>query len=163
MSNNTSLSCKDNPRILIAQKNLNQQFIDTKNIIARVSNIHDFTNTVIATLPDVVIFEQGLSGGDSLATAEYLKYHYPEIKMIYLCQDLSSLTNFREKSHCMDGLLLNSTHSGEIQWAIKKVLTGKTFISPKLRQSLTDEASNDVSFNQLEKERGHHYGIFAQN
>ncbi len=144
-------------RIVVAQKRKASQasiagrLLSSHIIAGNVSGIHEFTNTVIEKIPDLVIFDIDLPGGDVIAAAKYLKFHYPEIKMICVTPSDSPLSFAREDQECIDGFLLKDSNIEELQWSINKVLSGKKFISPKLRHLISKPASNEFKYDGKQK------------
>lgn len=91
--------------------------------------------------PDVVVVDIGMPLLNGLDAGEQLKALHPAIKLVFLTQNREprfAVEAFRRQA---SGYVLKDAAASELIAAIRAALEGKTYISPSIARSMSEEAS----------------------
>jgi DNA-binding NarL/FixJ family response regulator len=89
--------------------------------------------------PDVVVVDIGMPLLNGLDAGEQLKALHPAIKVVFLTQNREprfAVEAFRRNA---SGYLLKDAAASELTTAIRAALAGKTYVSPSIARSMSEE------------------------
>jgi DNA-binding NarL/FixJ family response regulator len=92
-------------------------------------------------VPDVVVVDIGMPLLNGLDAGEQLKALHPGMKIIFLTQNREPRFAVEAFRRHASGYLLKDSAASELTIAIRDALRGKTYISPSIARSMTDEGS----------------------
>ncbi|MBL8302482.1 MAG: response regulator transcription factor, partial [Ideonella sp.] len=86
--------------------------------------------------PDVVITDLSMPDGDGVAAIEWLRQRHPAIRILVLSMYDTPETIRRAMRAGADGYVLKGSPSAEIEQAVRDVMRGSTYFSPRAAQRL---------------------------
>lgn len=94
-------------------------------------------------LPDLVLLDINMPVMDGVETTEYLKAHYPGIRIIIISmeEDVQLVTHLIGKG--VDGYLLKNSDPDELELAIKMVMKNEFYLSTSLTGAIFKGSSKD--------------------
>jgi DNA-binding NarL/FixJ family response regulator len=91
--------------------------------------------------PDVVVVDIGMPLLNGLDAGEQLKALHPAIKVVFLTQNREPRFAVEAFRRHASGYVLKDAAASELIAAIRAALEGKTYISPSIARSMSEEAS----------------------
>jgi DNA-binding NarL/FixJ family response regulator len=92
--------------------------------------------------PDLVVADIGMPLLNGLDAADQLKILHPEIKVIFLTQNREPRYAVEAFRRSASGYLLKDSAASELTTAIREVLGGKSYVSPRIAKDLLSHALN---------------------
>lgn len=92
-------------------------------------------------LPDIVLMDIAMPDVDGLEATSFIKDRYPDIKVIILSMHSEKEYVAQALQHGANGYLLKDGELEELQIAIKVVLGGGIYLSPKISEKIIDVLS----------------------
>lgn len=86
--------------------------------------------------PDVVITDLSMPDGDGVAAIESLRRRHPSIRILVLSMYDTAEAIRRAMRAGADGYVLKGSPSAEIEQAVREVMRGNTYFSPRAAQRL---------------------------
>ena len=108
-----------------------------------ISNGNDVLPQADRTAYDIVILDISLPGKDGLEVLKDLHYYHPEIPVIILSIQSESQYALRALKMGASGCLNKASAPEELVDAVRQVLAGGRYLSPKVSQLLLEEYSNE--------------------
>ena len=90
--------------------------------------------------PDVAVVDIGMPLLNGLDAGEQLKMRHPGIKVVFLTQNREPRFAVEAFRRHASGYLLKDAAASELTAAIRAALSGKTYVSPAIARSMSDEA-----------------------
>ena len=139
------------PRILIAddhtlvaeafQKLIESQF----EVVGIVADGRRLLSAARATEPDLVILDLSMPLLNGLDAAEHLRQLLPAVKFLILTMNEDAQLAGEALRRGASGYLLKSGAGSEMLRAIREVLKGGTYVTPRIARALADEWVRDPS------------------
>lgn len=137
------------PRILISddhnlvvegfQKLLEPHF----DVVGTVADGHTLLATAPKLKPDVILVDIGMPLLNGLEAGQQLKNRLPATKFIVVTQTEDPEVAAEAMRHWASGYLLKKCAGSELIKAIREVLKGNTYVTPKMAQQLLDRFVRD--------------------
>lgn len=101
-------------------------------IVGEASSLDGLKERVAELQPDLLLLDYHMPGGDTAATAAWLRQRHPALKIVLLT-GATSPTVFRQLIDCgVHGLQPKLGSGAELVLALQRVLRGETVIHPEL-------------------------------
>lgn len=101
-------------------------------IVGEASSLEGLRERVAELQPDLLLLDYHMPGGDTAATATWLRQRHPNLKIVLLT-GATSPTVFRQLIDCgVHGLQPKLGSGAELVLALQRVLRGETVIHPEL-------------------------------
>ncbi|MBH9575913.1 LuxR C-terminal-related transcriptional regulator [Inhella proteolytica] len=101
-------------------------------IVGEASSLEGLRERVAELQPDLLLLDYHMPGGDTAATAAWLRQRHPALKIVLLT-GATSPTVFRQLIDCgVHGLQPKLGSGAELVLALQRVLRGETVIHPEL-------------------------------
>lgn len=137
------------PRILISddhnlvvegfQKLLEPHF----DVVGTVADGHTLLATAPKLKPDVILVDIGMPLLNGLEAGQQLKNKLPATKFIVITQNEDPELAAEAMRHWASGYLLKKCAGSELIKAIREVVKGNTYVTPKMAQQLLDRFVRD--------------------
>src|SRR5262245_8921116 len=139
MTNRPKIRLADD-HVLVAQalEHLLQSEFD---VVGTVSDGRALLKAAGTLVPDVVVVDIGMPLLNGLDAGEQLKALHPGMKIIFLTQNREPRFAVEAFRRHASGYLLKDSAASELTTAIRDALRGKTYISPAIARSMTEEGS----------------------
>jgi len=132
--------------------------IEDINVIGTVSNGKQVLDFVALKSPDIILLDINMPVLNGVETCKWLTRSHPEISVIALSMYDQSSYYKRMMQYGAKGYLLKNDNAEEIELAIRKVMSGDTYVSSKMQMAIQDAevptpespTSFDVSKRELE-------------
>lgn len=105
--------------------------IPSFHLCGTASNGRDFKRLLKKEQPDVVLMDVKLPEQDGIELTEYVKQHYPHIRILALSMTDDSSTILRMLSAGASGYVLKNASKNDLKEAISVVLNGDEYYSPE--------------------------------
>lgn len=112
-------------------------------IIEDVANAEDMIKKVMSDTWDVVVSDLSMPGRSGLDALQQIKNSQPNLPVLILSIHPEEHYALRVLKAGASGYLSKDTASDELVKAVKKVMLGKKYISPKVAENLADTLSSD--------------------
>lgn len=131
------------PRILLADGHSAavESFRKLETDIEVLGNVSDSGSLLSAARrlkPDVVIIDLGMEMLDGTTTGQEIRRRLPQSKLIVLTPDDNYQPAVAALRTWASGCLLNKSTGSELAKAIREVLKGKSYVTPKVARQLLD-------------------------
>ena len=142
--------CDDHQILVQGLKSLLKDSDDLE-VIAVANNGQELLETVITKKPDIVLLDIDMPVMDGYETLKQLKSKYHDIKVISLTIHIDKVVIQRMMDAGASGYLLKNINKSELLEAIRKVYSGKKYISDEATNSLLEKEKLEVKTAQLEE------------
>lgn len=115
----------------------------TFEVVGTVSNGRDLLEVAPKLKPDVVLLDLGMPLLNGQDAGERLKALLPKAKVIVLTMNEDSEIAAAAIEKWASGFLLKNSAGTELTHAIKEVLKGKSYVTPRIAQKLFDRFVRD--------------------
>jgi DNA-binding NarL/FixJ family response regulator len=112
-------------------------------VVGTVSNGRDLLEVAPKLKPDVVLLDLGMPLLNGQDAGERLKALLPKAKVIVLTMNEDSEIAAAAIEKWASGFLLKNSAGAELTHAIKEVLKGKSYVTPRIAQKLFDRFVRD--------------------
>jgi DNA-binding NarL/FixJ family response regulator len=112
-------------------------------VVGTVSNGRDLLEVAPKLKPDVVLLDLGMPLLNGQDAGERLKALLPKAKVIVLTMNEDSEIAAAAIEKWASGFLLKNSAGTELIYAIKEVLKGKSYVTPRIAQKLFDRFVRD--------------------
>ena len=135
------------PRILLADDHvllaqaLEHLLKPEFDVVGTVSDGRALLKAAAELTPDVVVVDIGMPLLNGLDAGEQLKALHPAIKVVFLTQNREprfAVEAFRRQA---SGYVLKDAAASELTAAIRAAIEGKTYISPSIARSMSEESA----------------------
>ena len=86
--------------------------------------------------PDVIVLDIGMPAMNGLIAGQQLKKDVPAVKLIYLTMNLDPDLAAEAFRLGASGYLLKSSAASELPFAIREVLTGRSYVTPQITEGM---------------------------
>lgn len=117
------------------------------DVIGEVGNGEELMKFLEKSVPHLLILDISMPKISGIEAISYVKKKYPQVKVLMLTMHKSKQYFYHAMSSGADGYLMKDDSEEELLLAIKKVQSGKTYISPIL--------SDDFAFDVISAHRNH--------
>ena len=127
------------PRLLIADDNEATRYMlkllteADCDIVGEVESGQEAILAVEQLRPDLLVMDISMPGMSGLQAARLLSERTPELNIILASQHSNRASADEALSHGAKGYVLNAAASAELSGAIREVLAGRVFRSPRVR------------------------------
>lgn len=135
----TVLLADDHVLIRHGIKNIIKQDLKLQ-VIGEVSNGEELMEFMAKIIPDLLILDISMPKINGIDAVGLVKKKYPLVKILMLTMHKNKQYFYHAMASGADGYLMKDDSDEEILQAIKKVMAGKTYLSP----ILSDDFANDV-------------------
>ncbi len=120
-------------------------------VIAVANNGQELLETLKAKKPDIILLDVDMPVMDGYETLKQLKPKYHDIKVISLTIHIDKVIIQRMMDAGASGYLLKNINKSELLEAIRKVYSGKKYISDEATNSLLEKEKLEVKTAQLDE------------
>lgn len=120
-------------------------------IIATANNGHELLETLKFKKPDIILLDVDMPVMDGYETLKHVKSKHSSIKVISLTIHLDKNIIQKMMEAGASGYLLKNINKSELSEAIRKVHSGKIYISDEATNSLLDKEKLEVKTAQLDE------------
>ena len=115
------------------------------DLVLEASNGQEFIDKIPRRMPDVVLLDLQMPILDGTATAEYLREHFPLIKIIILTMhdEDRMVVHLLEKG--VSGYLLKDSDPGEVEKAIRRVMTDGVYLNDFVSRAMLRKMTNKTT------------------
>jgi len=117
----------------------------TMSLLDELSDGRDVLPRLLQQSYDVIILDISLPGRDGLEVLKDLHSHYPDIPVLILSIQSESQYALRALKLGASGCMNKASAPEELVTAVREVLKGSRYISPKVSQLLLEEYQGDHS------------------
>ena len=127
------------PRLLIADDNEATRYLFkllTEAECEVVGEVESGKEAIVAAeqlRPDVLVMDISMPGMSGLQAARFLRERTPELNIILASQHSEKAYADETLSHGVQGYVLKAAAAAELSVAIREVLAGRVFRSPRVR------------------------------
>jgi DNA-binding NarL/FixJ family response regulator len=107
-------------------------------ILGTVKDEHDLLSTALRLKPDVIVIELGIELLNGLSSGQELKRRLPKSKLIVLSMNENYDIAIDALRHWASACLLKKSAGSELLKAIREVVKGKSYVTPKVSRRLLD-------------------------
>jgi len=107
-------------------------------IVGTVTDGRALLNTARRLKPDIVVINLGMELSDGMVTAHELKRHLPQSKLIVIAVNDNFDPAIDALRHWASACLLEGSSGLELARAIREVLRGKSYVTPKVARRLLE-------------------------
>ena len=105
-------------------------------VCGEVETVADAKRAIRELLPDVVIVDLTLGQGDGLELVRDVRAHLPDLPMLVLSMHEESIYAERMLAAGARGYIMKEAASGQLLIALRRVLSGKVYLSEALQARL---------------------------
>ena len=105
-------------------------------VCGEVETVADAKRAIRELLPDVVIVDLTLGQGDGLELVRDVRAHLPDLPMLVLSMHEESIYAERRLAAGARGYIMKEAASGQLLIALRRVLSGKVYLSEALQARL---------------------------
>ena len=111
-------------------------------VIGEVSNGEELLECLKMQVPDLVILDISMPKITGIEAVSLVKKKYPQVKVLMLTMHKSKQYFYHSMSGGADGYLMKDDSDEELLLAIRKIQSGKNYISPMLTDDFTADVIN---------------------
>ena len=142
--------CDDHTLFRVGMASILSQVHDFE-LIMEAGNGQDLIDRIPRKTPDVVLLDLQMPVMDGTATADYLRDHYPLIKIVVLTMHDEDRMVLHLLEKGVSGYLLKDAEAGEVEKAIRKVMDEgvylNEFVSKAMLRKMTNKTRVDKPVN----------------
>jgi DNA-binding NarL/FixJ family response regulator len=112
---------------------------DKLRVVGEVSSGEEIMGFLAGSDVDIIILDISMPGIGGVAAAKLVKSRYPWIKILMLTMHKNKQYFYNAMAAGADGYLMKDDSDEELLFAIDKVLSGKSYISPHMVDDFTDD------------------------
>lgn len=130
------------PRVLIADDHtlvaeLCQRLLEPEfDVVGVVNNGCDLVSAALEIKPDVILVDIAMPVMNGLEAATRIKAALREVKVIYLTMNSDPHIAMHAMDEGASGFLLKTCAASELVLAVRSVVKGRTWISPRLKEAV---------------------------
>ena len=114
-------------------------------LVLEASNGQEFIDKIPRRVPDVVLLDLQMPVLDGTATADYLREHYPLIKIIVLTMHDEDRMVLHLLEKGVSGYLLKDSDPDEVERAIRKVMDEGVYLNEFVSRAMLRKMTNKIS------------------
>jgi DNA-binding NarL/FixJ family response regulator len=112
-------------------------------IVGAASNGRDLLANAPDSKPDLVIVDLGLPLLNGMAAGRELKKLLPRTRILVVTVNEDSAVAHEALREWASGYLLKKSAAAELTYAIREILSGKTYVAPSVAKKLTEDFIRD--------------------
>ncbi len=112
------------------------------DLVLEASNGQEFIDKIPRKMPDVVLLDLQMPVLDGTATADYLREHYPLIKIIVLTMHDEDRMVLHLLEKGVSGYLLKDSDPDEVERAIRKVMDEGVYLNEFVSRAMLRKMTN---------------------
>ena len=112
-------------------------------IVGAASNGRDLLANAPDSRPDLVIVDLGLPLLNGMAAGRELKKLLPRTRILVVTVNEDSAVAHEALREWASGYLLKKSAAAELTYAIREILSGKTYVAPSVAKKLTEDFIRD--------------------
>jgi DNA-binding NarL/FixJ family response regulator len=112
-------------------------------IVGAASNGRDLLANAPDSKPDLVIVDLGLPLLNGMAAGRELKKLLPRTKILVVTVNEDSAVAHEALREWASGYLLKNSAAAELTYAIREILSGKSYVAPSVAKKLTEDFIRD--------------------
>ena len=138
----TSLERSHSPRVLIADdhtlvaESLRKLLESEFSVVGTVADGRALLRAVPELKPDVIVLDIGMPLLNGLDAGEQVKQKVPGVKLVYLTMNQDAEIASEAFRRGASGYLLKTCVASELVAAIRNVLKGKSYVSPRIAREM---------------------------
>jgi len=113
------------------------------DIVGAASNGRDLLANAPDSKPDLVIVDLGLPLLNGMAAGRELKKLLPRTRILVVTVNEDSAVAHEALREWASGYLLKKSAAAELTYAIREILSGKTYVAPSVAKKLTEDFIRD--------------------
>ena len=139
--------CDDHTLFRAGMTNILSQIHDF-DLILEAANGQELIDRIPRKTPDVVLLDLQMPVMDGMDTADYLREHYPLIKIVVLTMhdEDRMVLHLLEKE--VSGYLLKDAEAGEVEKAVRKVMDDGVYLNEFVSKALLRKMTNKTKITQ---------------
>lgn len=110
--------------------------IPNVEVVAEANDGRDALELVAAFKPDLLLMDIAMPNMNGLAAAERVTASFPEVRIIFLSMHANEELVGQAIRAGASGYLLKNADSAELEFAIKAVLSGETYLTPAVSKQM---------------------------
>ena len=114
-------------------------------LVLEASNGQEFIDKIPRKMPDVVLLDLQMPVLDGTATADYLREHYPLIKIIVLTMHDEDRMVLHLLEKGVSGYLLKDSDPDEVEKAIRKVMDEGVYLNEFVSRAMLRKMTNKTT------------------
>ncbi|ARK09289.1 response regulator transcription factor [Fibrivirga algicola] len=114
-------------------------------LVLEASNGQEFIDKIPRRVPDVVLLDLQMPVLDGTATADYLREHYPMIKIIVLTMHDEDRMVLHLLEKGVSGYLLKDSDPDEVERAIRKVIDEGVYLNEFVSRAMLRKMTNKTT------------------
>ena len=114
-------------------------------LVLEASNGQEFIDKIPRRIPDVVLLDLQMPVLDGTATADYLREHYPLIKIIVLTMHDEDRMVLHLLEKGVSGYLLKDSDPDEVEKAIRKVMDEGVYLNEFVSRAMLRKMTNKTT------------------
>ncbi|MBO0938725.1 response regulator transcription factor [Fibrella sp. HMF5335] len=115
------------------------------DLVLEASNGQEFIDKIPRKMPDVVLLDLQMPVLDGTATADYLREHYPLIKIIVLTMHDEDRMVLHLLEKGVSGYLLKDSDPDEVERAIRKVMDEGVYLNEFVSRAMLRKMTNKTT------------------
>ena len=115
------------------------------DLVLEASNGQEFIDKIARKMPDVVLLDLQMPVLDGTATADYLREHYPLIKIIVLTMHDEDRMVLHLLEKGVSGYLLKDSDPDEVERAIRKVMDEGVYLNEFVSRAMLRKMTNKTT------------------
>jgi DNA-binding NarL/FixJ family response regulator len=107
-------------------------------VVAEAADGRDALRLIDQLRPDVILMDVAMSGMNGLEATSRISRDFPESRVIILSMHANEEYVIRALRAGAAGYMLKDAAIGELEWAVKTVAGGQTYLSPPIARHVAD-------------------------
>ncbi|WP_018617901.1 response regulator transcription factor [Spirosoma luteum] len=139
--------CDDHTLFRIGMATIVGQIHDFE-LVLEAGNGQELIDKIPRKMPDVVLLDLQMPVMDGTATADYLREHYPLIKIVVLTMHDEDRMVLHLLEKGVSGYLLKDAEAGEVEKAVRKVMDEGVYLNEFVSKAMLRKMTNKTTVNK---------------
>ncbi len=136
--------CDDHTLFRVGMNTIISQVQDFE-LILEAGNGQELIDKIARKTPDVVLLDLQMPVMDGTATADYMREHYPLVKIVVLTMHDEDRMVLHLLEKGVSGYLLKDAEAGEVEKAIRKVMDEGVYLNEFVSKAMLRKMTNKVT------------------
>lgn len=136
--------CDDHTLFRVGMATILGQIQDFE-LILEAGNGQELIDKIARKMPDVVLLDLQMPVMDGTATADYMRDHYPLIKIVVLTMHDEDRMVLHLLEKGVSGYLLKDAEAGEVEKAVRKVMDEGVYLNEFVSKAMLRRMTNKVA------------------